>query len=210
MLPCTSPGVGFLATGGHATECAQLREHRRTTLGSRPLFHSSHRLGTLGGKVGCLGAEAERPGPMGETRRHWEEAAARRETTRWPGSQQGGGGRRVRPPAMAERGESALSVLLRREPYGSRHTRDELDSKTQPTRDPPAAATQGAKGVGWGCAPRLRALAPPTGPPLPALCVRTASGPPTRKTAGACGPAEHWLLEPRRGRVCLLVVDVRL
>lgn len=84
MLPCTSPGVGFLATGGHATECAQLREHRRTTLGSRPLFHSSHRLGTLGGKVGCLGAEAERPGPMGG-----DEAAL------------GGGGRAARDHEMA-------------------------------------------------------------------------------------------------------------
>lgn len=66
------------------------------------------------------------------------------------------------------------------------------------------------RGVGWVCAPRLRALAPPTGPPLPALCVRTASGPPPRKTAGACGPAEHRLPEPRRARVRLLVADVRL
>lgn len=52
----------------------------------------------------------------------------------------------------------------------------------------------------------MRALAPP----LPALCVRTARSPPLRKTAGACGAAEHWLPEPHRARVCLVVADVRL
>lgn len=107
----------------------------------------------------------------------------------------------MRPPATAERGESALSVLLRREPYGSRHTRDELDSKTQPTRDPPAAATQGAKGVGWGCAPRLRALAPPTSPPSACAPLRVRL--PERRLAHAARPSTGCSSLAVRASVCL-------
>lgn len=179
MPPCTSPGVGFLARGGHATECAQLREQRHRAL-------SSHRLGTLGGKVGCLGAEAERPGPMGEDRQHREEAAARGETTRRPGPQHWGRRTVRESTGYGTRRRPSVSC------FDVSHTQA---SKTRPTRGSSRRPHNETQGGG-------RRREPPAAPAHHSPTHRAAPPRPLRAhRLGSASPKDGWRMRPGRALV---------
>lgn len=163
--------------------------------------------------------EGQRPGFSGERKRHREEAA-RGETTTRPGPQPGGrrparaspgyGGTRRRPSVLGLEGShTAASTPRPRKPL----------TPTVPEAHPRRPHNTPRGGWWWWrwCGERPRACAPwphPPGPPHPAPPRPLACAPPrarlSERRLAHAGPAEHWLPEPHRARVGVVVAGARL
>lgn len=161
--------------------------------------------------------EGQRPGFSGG-----EEAsprggrAGRDHDTAWPAARGKAAGEGV--PRLWWDEAKALRARVRRESHCSLDTWGEEASKTHRPRGPPAATTQHATrgvvvvAVVRGAPSRMRALAPPPGPapPRPLACAAPPRARLSERRLAHAGPAEHWLPEPHRARVGVVVAGARL